>query len=238
MTNNKNKYIDEEKRFNDCVEGDTVSEGDTSDEEDNNAASKNLELPSGSADSCCRPRGKKRRFLCVAITIAAVVVTSAAIGGGIYAWRKNSGSTTPSTALEEELVSSITEPAIPEEEITPPIVEDENDVAPSTIKDENDSIPLSEDHTNLGILDDLMEQEASKAEETPIEDEPQPTQWPSLVGISGEDAKAQLELLYGEETYEIYILHEHSPVTRDYRFNRIRIFTNDEGIVTSVPRIG
>ena len=56
--------------------------------------------------------------------------------------------------------------------------------------------------------------------------------------MTGEDAKSVLQLMYGVGTYNIVILHEHSPTTRDYRFNRIRIFTNDEGVVTQVPHIG
>ena len=138
MANSKNKYIDEEKpRFDDCVEGDTVSEGDTSDEEDNQVSkNNNLELPSGNSDCSCRTRGKKRRSLYTAIAIAAVVVTGAAIGGGVYGSRKNWDSASPSTVIDEEFaMTDILE--IPTTENTQ--TNDNTDVAPLT--EENDSAP-------------------------------------------------------------------------------------------------
>lgn len=253
MTISKNKYIDEEKpRFNDCVEGDTVSEGDTSDEEDNQVSKNNREIPSGNADCSCHTRGRKRRSLYSVIAIAAVVVTGAAIGGGVYATRKNWGSSSPSIVIDDEFALSSPIPATPKtsaseedntdytqtnENTTTTSLSEENDnittiddadTTPSTTEDESDNISIEEDATN--------ENDSNLSAE--VEEEPQPTNWPSLVGMTGENAKAQLELLYGEGTYDIYILHEHSLTTRDYRFNRIRIFTNDNGVVTRVPRIG
>lgn len=349
MAKSNNNY-DEEERFNDCVEGDTVSEGDTSDsdEEDIEAAkNKNstrrtpskrkegLELPSGSADGSRPLRGKRRKLLCMAFTIAA----AAAIGGGTYAAIKTSGSVSTSTVLEEDFASSSSN--------------QNTDTIPSTISDENDVALNSEDNSdiqmrdNLGILDEfighndkieevqvedlLTEQdqvmedpteqeqveelpteqkqveelpaiqeqakelpteelpseqnqanelpaeqeqieehqdnelpaeqeqieedptEQNQADELPAEqdqveddpteqnqvrEDPPPTKWPSLMGLTGEEAKSQLESMYGEGAYDIVIHNENSPTTRDYRFNRIRIFTNDEGVVVQIPRIG
>lgn len=329
MAKSNNNY-DEEERFNDCVEGDTVSEGDTSDsdEEDIEAAkNKNstrrtpskrkegLELPSGSADGSRPLRGKRRKLLCMAFTIAA----AAAIGGGTYAAIKTSGSVSTSTVLEEDFASSSSN--------------QNTATIPSTISDENDVALNSEDKSdiqmrdNLGILDEFIghndkieevqvegllteqdqveedptEQEQveelpteqkqveelpavqEQAEELPTEElpseqnqanklpakqeqmeehqdnelpaeqeqieedpteqnqareDPPPTKWPSLMGLTGEEAKSQLESMYGEGAYDIVIHNENSPTTRDYRFNRIRIFTNDEGVVVQIPRIG
>jgi len=280
-----------------------VSEGDTSDEEDIEASNskrstrqtrkEGLELPSGSADGSVRPRAKRRKLVHVALSIAALVVTAAAIGGGIYASTKNSDSalSSPSTALAEEFAtsSSIPVPSQPKAEVVPSTVEDEND---SVLDSEANSIPKDD---TLGLLEETVDQEVPsqpKAEAVPsmVENEndsvldseansipkddtlksveetadhedkdekyvknkvdgkldekesedmkSRPTKWPDLVGMTGEEAKAQLELLCGDETYEIIVLNEDSPTTRDYRFSRIRIFTNDEGVVSKVPVIG
>jgi hypothetical protein len=80
--------------------------------------------------------------------------------------------------------------------------------------------------------------EEDPTEQNQVRDDPPPTKWPSLLGLTGEEAKAQLESMYGEGAYDIVIHNENSLTTRDYRFNRIRIFTNDEGVVTQIPRIG
>lgn len=250
MTSSNNTHHNEDTRrvHDHCVEGDTVSEGDTSDEEDIEASEskrstrqtrkEGLELPSGSADGSGRPRAKRRKLLHVALAIAALVVTAAAIGGGIYASTKNSdsASSSPSSTLAEEFAtsSSIPVPLQPKAE-----------VVPSTV--EANSIPKDD---TLGLLEETVDHEDKdekevknkvngKLDEKESEDmKSRPTEWPDLVGMTGEVAKAQLELLCGDETYEIIVLNEDSPTTRDYRFSRIRIFTNDEGIVARVPVIG
>ena len=251
MTNSNHTHHDEDTSciHDDCVEGDTVSEGDTSDEEEIEASTrktssfkrkKGLELPNGSADRFGRPRAKRRNLVYVALAIAAVVATSVAIVGGIYA-SKNSASQSPSTTLEGEFATSSSNPVSSNPNA---------DSVPSTVEDEIDSVPAKDDP--LGLLEEIMEYEdedkSNKSDKKKDDDKDdmkesedgnkEATKWPDLVGMTGKEAKAQLELLCGEETYDIDILHENSPSTRDYRFNRIRIFTNYEGIVTKVPHIG
>jgi hypothetical protein len=63
-------------------------------------------------------------------------------------------------------------------------------------------------------------------------------EWPHLVGMTGMEAQKEIEDMYGVDTYNIIILHENDPVTKDLRFDRIRIFTNDDGIVVEVPHVG
>lgn len=273
MTNSKNTYYNENtsRVHDDCVEGDTVSEGDTSDEEDVAASNKTkrstrknstltrkegLELPSGSADGSDRPRAKRRKFVYVALAIAAVVATSAAIGGGIYASKKNSTvSSLPTTTLEGEFAASSSIPVSskPSADAIPSESEDENDSVQETSKIvyENDSVQdsesniLSKDNT-LGLLEEMVDYEENRMSEyegekengSTKDDGARPTEWPDLVGMVGDEAKAQLEFLCGEDAYYIKVLNENSPTTRDYRFDRIRIFTNDEGIVTKVPHVG
>lgn len=260
MTNSKNEYNNDDMRsvHDDCVEGDT--EGDTSDEEDFDATrSKNskrssqslkkkegLEVASGSADASVSPKSNRRKLFHFVFAIAVVVAMSVAIGLGIYASTKNSivpttstTSTIPETVATETVESSSTPGDSGFIEDVNPTKEEENDSIP-------DSDPLSiPKGDTLGILDELVGPEAyvesgavSKESEDEEVMESLPTQWPELVGMTGEEAKDQLQVLCGEETYDVFILNENSPTTRDYRFNRIRVFTNDEGVVTRVPQIG
>jgi len=259
MTNSNNTHHDEEdtSRVEDyCVEGDTVSEGDTSDEEDIEASKtkssirespslktkEGLELPSGSADGSGCPRAKGRKLVLVALAITAVVVISATIGGGIYASTERSATASSSMTHEEEFAKSSSIPVFSKPNA---------DVIHSTVDDENESVPDSEANIilkddTLGLLEEIVDYEDkdkssdknNNNEKESDDEEPRPTKWPDLVGMTGDEAKAQLELLYGDETYTIHILDENSPTTRDYRFDRIRILTNDEGIVTKVPHIG
>ena len=307
MANSKStKYEENGKRvLDDCVEGDTVSEGDTSDEEDIETGKAH---PKRTGFANRNENQRKRKLAYVAFAFAAVVLTSAAIGGGIYASKKNSSTIVednfsmdsnteiiPSIVEEEDSSSTVQDEndslpkEVPKEEVIPSIEEeDENDsvpkgdtfglpvskenvvpltrednkndsvlkgglpvseeidslpkedVLPSTREDdENDSVPKGD---SLGLLDEIVDlEEENKDEKTTPEkreDKVKKSKWPELVGMTGEMAKAQIQTMYGEETYEIVVLLEGSPVTRDYRFNRIRIFTNTEGIVTTTPVIG
>lgn len=67
---------------------------------------------------------------------------------------------------------------------------------------------------------------------------PNATEWPHLMGWTGPEAQTALHLAYGPDTYQIFLLHENDPATRDYRYDRIRLFVDDENIVSRIPRIG
>jgi Potato inhibitor I family len=56
-------------------------------------------------------------------------------------------------------------------------------------------------------------------------------EWPNLVGMPAEQAKLWLEEQYGEDTYDIIVVPQNSPVT-------IRLFVNDEGMIVEIPRNG
>jgi hypothetical protein len=241
MTNTNKSHNEKD----DCVEGDTVSEGDTSDEDEIGASTRNtssfkrnkcLELPSGSADCLGRTRAKRRHLVYVALAIVAVVAISVAVGVGIYA-SKTSASQSPSTTLEGDSFASSSSPVSSSPNAG---------YIPSTVENENESVPKDDP---LGMLDEIMEHEDEDNSDKKKDDEKEiakdkedpflrSTNWPDLVGMTGEEAKSELELLCGEETYNIIVLHVNSPTTRDYRSSRIRIFTDDEGIVTKVPRTG
>eukprot|EP00934_Nitzschia_sp_Nitz4_P005946 Nitzschia sp. Nitz4//scaffold18_size181773//65842//66195//NITZ4_001913-RA/size181773-processed-gene-0.14-mRNA-1//1//CDS//3329540005//5936//frame0 len=63
----------------------------------------------------------------------------------------------------------------------------------------------------------------------------QPTSWPELVGMDGEEAKASIE---ADTDYKVYILKQGAMVTMDYRTDRVRIFVDTDGKVASTPRVG
>lgn len=57
--------------------------------------------------------------------------------------------------------------------------------------------------------------------------------WPELVGKSGEEAKKFLEGL--NQGYQVSILPEGSPCTRDFRPDRVRVFVDGNGVVVHPP---
>jgi hypothetical protein len=70
-----------------------------------------------------------------------------------------------------------------------------------------------------------------------VADDVQKTEWPELVGNTGDEAKKKIER--SNPTIKlIQILPENSMMTMDYSTERVRILVNDDNIVTSTPRIG
>lgn len=57
--------------------------------------------------------------------------------------------------------------------------------------------------------------------------------WPECVGMTGEEAKAKV--LKDFPNAHVSILKDGSPVTEDYKSDRVRIFINDEGKVSQEP---
>lgn len=70
-----------------------------------------------------------------------------------------------------------------------------------------------------------------------IKGEEMPTQWPNLVGMPGQQAKDTIERENTELTL-VVIIPDGSPVTADYREDRVRIFVDNDGKVTQIPRVG
>lgn len=65
---------------------------------------------------------------------------------------------------------------------------------------------------------------------------PSGSSFPQVVGLSGEDAKTVIEM--EEPCLSVEIIAEGSPVTMDYRLDRVRIFVNEAGLVVMAPLIG
>ncbi|CAF2531536.1 unnamed protein product [Rotaria sp. Silwood2] len=61
------------------------------------------------------------------------------------------------------------------------------------------------------------------------------TQWPELVGMNGQDA---VQIIKQETGFSnVVTIQEGSPVTLDYRTDRVRVFVDNKGIVKGVPNI-
>ena len=60
--------------------------------------------------------------------------------------------------------------------------------------------------------------------------------WPEFVGMKGSDAKHLLWLDAGLAA--IVVLKVGTPVTRDYRVHRVRIYVGEDGLVAKVPNKG
>lgn len=63
------------------------------------------------------------------------------------------------------------------------------------------------------------------------------TRWPELVGKAATEAKAIIERDSGNKLH-VHIVPEGSPVTMDYRLDRVRIFENAAHKVVSPPTTG
>ncbi|PRQ36381.1 putative proteinase inhibitor I13, potato inhibitor I [Rosa chinensis] len=60
--------------------------------------------------------------------------------------------------------------------------------------------------------------------------------WPELLGAEGTVAKATIES--ENSLVEAVIVLEGTPVTGDFRCDRVRVWVDTDGIVTRVPVIG
>lgn len=61
-------------------------------------------------------------------------------------------------------------------------------------------------------------------------------QWPELVGVKGEEASNTIKGQHPE--FNVIVLPENSPVTRDLRMDRVRIFVDGNGVVSHAPHTG
>jgi len=60
--------------------------------------------------------------------------------------------------------------------------------------------------------------------------------WPECVGMTGPEAEAHIKAERPE--LNVVVQNEKSPCTRDFREDRVRVFTNDDGKVASAPSTG
>ncbi|PKI61646.1 hypothetical protein CRG98_017958 [Punica granatum] len=62
------------------------------------------------------------------------------------------------------------------------------------------------------------------------------TSWPELVGKKGEAAMASIKS--ENPNLNAFTIKEGTPVTRDYRVDRVRVWVDDSDLVTRVPTVG
>ncbi|KAK2143068.1 hypothetical protein LSH36_881g03000 [Paralvinella palmiformis] len=63
------------------------------------------------------------------------------------------------------------------------------------------------------------------------------TKWPELVGKDGNEAKEIIEK-ERPDLKQVHIIPINSPVTMDFRQDRVRIVTNQDGTVAVPPCVG
>ncbi|KAK1396850.1 putative Subtilisin inhibitor 1 [Heracleum sosnowskyi] len=94
----------------------------------------------------------------------------------------------------------------------------------------------------------FMAEEDNKAAELPQEALPRSlesllggnhsrkTTWPEVVGMTGEEAKKQIE----EESpgTSVHLIPQNTFVTMDYRTNRVRLYIDSSGKVAVAPKVG
>ncbi|OWM68187.1 inhibitor of trypsin and hageman factor-like isoform X2 [Punica granatum] len=66
---------------------------------------------------------------------------------------------------------------------------------------------------------------------------PGKTSWPELVGKKGEVAVARIKS-ENPHMRDVFTIKEGTPVTKDLRLDRVRVWVNDSDIVTLVPTAG
>ncbi|KAF2325320.1 hypothetical protein GH714_026504 [Hevea brasiliensis] len=60
--------------------------------------------------------------------------------------------------------------------------------------------------------------------------------WPELVGTNGDIAAGIIET--ENANVKAIVLKEGLPITQDLNFNRVRVFVDENRVVTQVPAIG
>ncbi|KAL0375239.1 UNVERIFIED_CONTAM: Subtilisin inhibitor CLSI-I [Sesamum radiatum] len=63
------------------------------------------------------------------------------------------------------------------------------------------------------------------------------SRWPEVVGLTAEEAERKIKEEMPAGTH-VYVLPSDSFVTMDFRTDRVRVFTDSSGKVSSPPRIG
>ena len=73
------------------------------------------------------------------------------------------------------------------------------------------------------------------AENVPRRDE-EADFWPDLVGHLVTDAVSAIKLIRPD--LDVFPHSENAPMTRDYRYDRVRVIFSDDGKVKQAPRVG
>lgn len=62
--------------------------------------------------------------------------------------------------------------------------------------------------------------------------------WPACLGMSGDDCVSYIEANSKDLRGRVYIMKPGTPLTKDLQVDRVRVFVDDDGIVTKTPDRG
>ena len=62
--------------------------------------------------------------------------------------------------------------------------------------------------------------------------------WPKCLGMAGQDCADYIDSYAQDLHGRIYIISSGTPVTEDFRTDRVRIYVDEDGIVTTIPNRG
>ena len=201
-------------------------QNDDCDKTDTDLESDLHSIGEGEADSVAgRNVAAGRRLIAVTIiALSLLMIASAMIGAAVGAGVFTRDDTSNVSTGEDDLIFSNNATAI-----------DDNPSADETF-DTEDSISDSE----IIVGKPLPESTGTHSESGTDSATGLPTQtsWPELVGLTGLGAKKMIESKY-PDVFDVVIVVDGTPLTRDYRQTRIRIVVDEEnGIVVRPPHVG
>lgn len=190
------------------------------------------------------------RHLLVALLLVGAVA-ALVLGLGLGLGLKNQGSSSSTgtgVVTAESNTSSSSNGAVTNPDtgaVVPEVDEGENGIVPDNEDQEEDP------NGGQGEGEELPPEEESQADEdiTPTDGKDESVlvppedfasdamEWPQLVGMDGDVAATLLEESY-PGYYDIIVLHEDAVVSMDFVLERIRIYVDDDNIVTKVPKVG
>jgi len=186
----------------------------------------------GDTDSAVRDvPGRRRIVVTIIVILSFLMVASAMIGAAVGSGAFSRDDTSNVAAGGDDQTSAV-------------LVDNQND--PTTIKDPSIEDTLVDERFDADNVDDidsntgrpLPGSTATQTDTDAAAELPTQTSWPELVGRTGVGAKKMIESKY-PDIFDVVIVVDGTPLTRDYRQTRVRIVVNEEdGIVVRTPHVG
>jgi len=173
--------------------------------------------------------GRRRRIVVsIVVFLSLLMVASAMIGAAVGAGVFSRDETSSVAAGGDDQSSAV---LVDDQPINDPSI-DENPTTDERF-DTGDGISESNMGKPLPGSTTATQSDTDAAAELPIQ-----TSWPELVGRTGVGAKKVIESKY-PDIFDVIIVVDGTPLTRDYRQTRVRIVVNEEdGIVVRTPHVG
>ena len=170
-------------------------------------------------------------IIALSLLMVASAVVGAAVGAGVFSRDETSGASTG----EDDLLSTIYVDNQNVSATNDATAIDDNQATDERFDTEG-GIGESESTTGKPLPESTgTHNQSGTAAATGL---PTQTSWPELVGLTGLGAKKMIESKY-PDVFDIVIVVDGTPLTRDYRRTRIRIIVDEEGgIVVRTPHVG